>query len=283
MSSAKTALTFHREIMGDFRWLRRVRPAALQGLLGRLLLPMERRRILATDVGLRLYSDPVTILGRELASHGRFEPATEAVFRAEIRPGDAVVDIGANEGAFTALAGVLAGPEGQVVAVEPQSRLRDLIEINLLLNGVRRFTIFSNALGEASGTQAEMNLWPYMATGASSLAHRYRFSRQRETVSFIGFDEILDRCGIERAAFVKVDTEGFEDRVVESMLDCIRAGRVAKLFLDYHRPILEQRDVDADIVHRALLDAGLTVRSGDTVKLSGYVLYAHGSLPSEAA
>jgi predicted methyltransferase len=48
-----------------------------------------------------------------------YEPEVTAVFGRVSRPGDVVIDVGANVGWFTLLAASLVGPGGKVVVCEP--------------------------------------------------------------------------------------------------------------------------------------------------------------------
>ena len=47
---------------------------------------------------------------------------TVAIFNSELASGQVVLDIGANEGVFSALCGKIVGKDGLVIAIEPQSR-----------------------------------------------------------------------------------------------------------------------------------------------------------------
>src|SRR5438477_3827477 len=49
----------------------------------------------------------------------RFEPYTTRLFESAIKPASTVLDIGANIGYFSILAGRAAGPQGKVYAFEP--------------------------------------------------------------------------------------------------------------------------------------------------------------------
>jgi FkbM family methyltransferase len=265
-----------RSMVRRSQWLRRVRPFALRALLARVAAPDGRRRIVTTSEGLSLYLDPLSHLGSSIGTTGTYEPENTDLFKRSIRPGDAILDIGANEGYFSALAARLAGPGGFVAAVEPQHRLRDVIEINLRLNGTPgRFRLFNAAVGEAEGSAGRLHLYPFLNNGASSLVRKGRFLRAEQPVEFVSIDTILRESGVDHFDFVKVDTEGFEDKVIEALLDSIRAGRVATLYVDYHEPILRSRGVDPRNVHQKLLDAGMRLGEGtEPQRFSGYVLYA---------
>jgi len=131
----------------------------------RLMAPDERRRIIDTGIGIRFYAYPLTHLGRKMILDSRYEENTVETFRSEIKPGQFVLDVAANEGFFSALAGTIVGSQGLVISIEPQSRLKDLIEINFRINNVENFKIFLNALGGKDDQESELSLYPSMYTG----------------------------------------------------------------------------------------------------------------------
>ena len=266
---------FHHELLNDFKWLFNTRPMFLASILLRLFAPEERRRIIDTNMGIRLYIDPFTRLGHDIIEYGVFEQDTVNIFNSEIKEGNIVLDIGANEGIFSTLAGSIVGCNGLVIAVEPQSRLRDLIEINLKLNNIKSSKVFLNAIGESDGLEGRLNLYPVFNMGASSIVRKYRFSGDRyvENFKFISIQSILEQCEINAFDFVKIDVEGFEHKVVKELLPFIESGRIKKLFLDYHTEILKMQNVNPVDIHKSLLDCGMKVKQGDVHHLSSYVLY----------
>jgi len=255
------------------RWVLNVRPLVLRGLVAKIFGPIDRRRLVTLDDGLKMFLDPLSILGRDVAETGTFEPETIEIFRSEVGPGDRVLDIGANEGFFSAMAGRLVGEAGFVASVEPQYRLRDLVEINMRANDVAAFRVFNAAVGGDEGAIGELNLYPAINSGATSLVRRARFMRTTQPTTFVSVETILRKCAVDRFDFVKVDTEGFEAEVVDALLPSIEAGRIGKLLVDYHQRILDDRGIDPKAIHRKVLDAGMTPRAGEPRGFSGYVLY----------
>jgi FkbM family methyltransferase len=193
------------------------------------------------------------------------------------------LDIGANEGFFSALAGRCVGPQGLVLAVEPQRRLRDVIELNLRLNDVRRFRVYRNAFGGADGTAGRIHLYPSLNSGVASIGRRYRLARRADDFTFVDLARIMQDCSIGKVDFVKVDVEGFEHRVVRSLLPHLTAGVIGGLHIDFHAPLLRAAGIEPTDVHQSILDEGYQVALGDAQHLNSYLLYERADATSAGA
>lgn len=74
------------------------------------------------------------------------EPEVVAVMARALRPGDVVVDGGANVGFFTLLMSVLVGPGGWVHAFEPEPGNRKALVRNIELNNLMQVTLCAKPL-----------------------------------------------------------------------------------------------------------------------------------------
>lgn len=253
-------------------WLCRVRPQPIGVLLADRLLGNERRRLLATPAGIKLYLDPFGFLGAKLLQTGSYEPGTDAIFRKCIKPGFTVLDVGANEGYFSILASLLAGPEGRVVAVEPQARCIEILKRNLAANGIGHCSIVEAALGDSDAI-SDIHLMPAFNTGASSLVRKYRWAKRRQRVRTLTGLTLSQQTGLSRFDFVKIDVEGYEPEVVEGLLPLLNAGSIGLLLIDFHHSILKQRGIKAEEIRKKLIGAGM--RSTDE-RSDRYELYSYG-------
>lgn len=220
--------------LAKYGWLTKLRPQALADPLIRLL---SHRKLIECQ-GLRLYIDPLSDLGRVILTENIYEADVVEVFRQEIRPGDVVFDIGANEGFYSALAASLAGPSGTVIAVEPQSRLYEVLTINLALNAQGRTNIYMAAIHDDSGATVELSLTPLSNTGASSLVRPYRWSGATEQADTISVDDIFHAEDIDVIDFIKIDVEGFEHEVIKSMGKLFESKSVRCIFISIVLTIL---------------------------------------------
>ena len=127
-----------------------------------------------------------------------------AFFYAYLKPGDRVLDIGANIGDTVLTAAIQVGPEGQVWAVEPHPRTYQFLVSNLELNHIRNVETLNCAVGETSGEvvfaddrRDDMN-----RVGIGTL-----------TVPLARLDDLV-KCR-DSIALLKVDVEGYEKPVID--------------------------------------------------------------------
>ncbi len=99
---------------------------------------------LAPGISLKLHYDPDQLVTRFLLRRRVFEPWLTNFLILNLRPGQTVLNIGANVGYFTVLSAKLVGESGSVVAFEPlyASSLRR----NLRLNGLKEQTSSSRGV-----------------------------------------------------------------------------------------------------------------------------------------
>ena len=248
----------------------RIRPS----ILATPLMWLWRRRLIIERDGLKVFVDPASNLGQMIYRYGRYEELTHDIFKKFIRPGDVVLDIGANEGYFSALAAVLAGSNGRVIAVEPQSRLHDILEINLALNSGAPWELVPGVVAETDGETVAINLYPVGNTGATSLVRRARVGSRTEQVRTWTPEAIARQCGVDRFDFVKIDVEGFEPEVVRAFEPMLARRQVRTILLDYHGRILRNRGIDPVSIHQQILAHGYRLVEGDP--RSEYTIYDGG-------
>lgn len=80
-----------------------------------------------------------------------YEPFETEVFQRLLRPGDTVIDLGANIGIYTLLAAKIIGPSGSVWAFEPDPRNFALLTKNIQENGYTQITAVQKAVSHQSG------------------------------------------------------------------------------------------------------------------------------------
>lgn len=159
------------------------------------------------NTGETLLVRPGDILGRTVYFFGDLDPQITWVCKQLLRPGDAVLDIGANIGLVTTIAASRVGPTGCVYAFEPQPRLARMIEQSAALNGWHHVTVHALALGDHHGTMA-LSVPP--DDGGRGTLVTQRQGDDSLEVPVRRLDACLgDRLDL-RIRLLKIDVEGFE-------------------------------------------------------------------------
>lgn len=235
------------------RVLPHIRPAFVAALVKRAF--HIKRMPFATDEG-TFALDPISNLGCALTGGSGYEQQMVQTLKACLKPGDVFVDLGANEGYFTVIAGGLVGHAGRVIAIEPQPRLQTVIRQNISLNGIAdRVTICQVAVGDEAGT-ADFFLTSDLNTGASGFVRRTRYPLRSVKVPMLTLAGLLARNDIPFVDFLKVDVEGSEYEAVLGSREVFREHRVKMIALELHASILQQRHLDPESICRFLEGCG---------------------------
>lgn len=191
----------HRALSG-VPWAKRTLYALEGGVL----------RVLEGATGFR--TPPTDYPGFRLALLlGRFEPETVAHARQVLKSGDVAVDVGAHVGYYTRLFSRLVGPEGLVVAVEPDPKNWSFLRRNL---GKRQVRLFPVAVGREEG---EAELYAPPSHSASKGLWRIPEGLLQGRVAVRPLSALLEEAGIgeRRVRFLKLDVEGAEKEALESL------------------------------------------------------------------
>lgn len=157
--------------------------------------------------GERLFLPEYSNLAGLIIACGTHEPVEHLFLYRLTRPGDEVIDVGANIGLYTLL---LACEGARVYAFEPSTQARSVLTHNVMLNGVMSSVrVFPYALGETNG----------FAHLTTRFEGRNRIVDEREgteQVEMITLDRWLLREGknTRRVAFLKIDAEGYDEAVL---------------------------------------------------------------------
>jgi FkbM family methyltransferase len=231
--------------------LMRVRPASLGSLLKKGL--RVRRSVITTDAG-RFYVDPVSGFGALLA-RGHYEPDLVVALWSLLGPGSCFVDVGANEGYFSVIAARLVGESGTVIAIEPQRRLRSVLEKNFELNSIPNVQLVAAAISDRAGS-ATLHLSPDTNSGSTGLTQSTSYRTAQDTVETLTLEELLDRRGVTQVDLMKMDIEGFEYEAILGSPQLFRTHRVRALALELHGRALVARQRFAEDILSFLKSCG---------------------------
>lgn len=141
-----------------------------------------------------------------------------------IRPGDTVLDIGANIGIVTLWLSKLVGQTGQVHAFEPNPELQRILKSTFDHNQVSNVCLHPIALGAEQG-HLELRVPRVNAGNASLIYHRNLSDCDVFKVPVRPLSQIIEEEGLTSIRLIKIDVEGFEANVLQGAQEIFESVR----------------------------------------------------------
>jgi FkbM family methyltransferase len=156
---------------------------------------------------------------------GLYERTTRRAIHRWVRPGSVVLDVGANIGAHTLELARRVGPSGKVIAFEPTSFAHTKLLRNLALNPSLAAIVKAEQLmlAASDGRRTELQIyssWPLVPADGLHSNHLGRL-QPTEGAAGVSLDSYLERAGISRVDFIKLDVDGYECEVLEGARHCL--------------------------------------------------------------
>lgn len=172
--------------------------------------------------GQMLYLKKDIYVGRSFDLYGEFSENEVAVLSQLIRPGDTVLEAGANIGAHTVFFAKTVGPAGTVIAYEPLRFVHQILCANLALNELTNVHARHAALGDVSGQIAVpvLNYSKYNNFGGLSIGEG-----NETAVNEMIASDTIDNLNLQKLRFIKADVEGMEVNVVRGAVQTIQRLR----------------------------------------------------------
>jgi FkbM family methyltransferase len=187
-------------------------------------------------------------VGRAMYLWGEHDPRITAVIIAAVRSGDTVLDIGANFGVTGLLAAKCVGPTGTVHLFEPQPLVASCLRTSLMINGFSNAVVHQCALSDRPGT-AVMTIEDSSNLGMTTLLTSRPDSMNGSRTLRVRIENAGDYVAsleCTTVALIKIDVEGYEAIVLESMRQQLLDMRVPVLLFEWHmdeRNFHEQKPV----------------------------------------
>lgn len=159
------------------------------------------------------------VIGRSIALYGEWAAAEIHLLQQFLRPGDNVIDVGANIGTHAIPLAKAIGDGGVLFAFEPQPLVRQVLCTNVALNGLSNVRDFSSAVSDVSGQIHVNSRWALQRQNIGGL-----------NLEAAGGDELipmirLDELNLPRIALMKMDVEGMEAKVIRGARGLIEKDR----------------------------------------------------------
>jgi len=147
---------------------------------------------------------------------GETNPLETAFVRNHLRKGDAMIDVGAHNGWYSMVASQSVGPQGHVIAFEPNPQCIKVFRKNLVLNESHNIRFVNAALSDRTGSAL---FWIGDDMGGSLMKdqtqHVSNVAVRRKKVRTYRLDDYLAQKNIiQPIRLIKIDVEGAELEVL---------------------------------------------------------------------
>lgn len=165
-----------------------------------------------------------------LYNFGEYEPYATNVFLNLIKPGDTVIDIGANIGYYTVLGATKVGAKGKVLAIEPEPTNLSYLKRNLSQNNIQNTQIFAGAVSRETGTL------PLYLSSTSAGEHSLVVKTDKAiSVPVETLDHLVGAYKL-KPTLIKIDVEGAEMDVLAGASKTLSSLRPTIIFEYSLRP-----------------------------------------------
>jgi FkbM family methyltransferase len=169
-------------------------------------------------------------LSDQIRRDGIYERCETVLTCQIVKPGDTVLDIGANIGYYTLLASKLVGSSGQVYAFEPELQNFEILKWNVDNLGHEN-TICTNA--GISDYTGEANLFLCRDNPGGHHLHEPVDFEEAQAVQITSVDDFL-KGEAERVDYIKIDAQGAEQSILAGMKNTLEKNRdTLKLLLEF--------------------------------------------------
>lgn len=227
-------------------WLARFRGRTTLKLSDPAIAPVFR-------IGNRLEAEKIALLD--------YEKELLEQFLAQIRPGDTVLDIGANIGLYSLPAAMKTGAHGRVHSFEPVPLWFSRLAENLQMNHIAHVTLHNLGLSDQGGS-CPFTLKNIQGSGMGSIMDGYSGhtgAKKTETIQvrLENGDDYLQQQGIPVPQAVKIDVEGAELRVLSGLRKTLSDSSCRFIMCEVHPQYL---NTGHEAVEKMLAELGFACR-----------------------
>jgi FkbM family methyltransferase len=192
-------------------------------------------RVVAAWDGTLFHVRAGDVIEGEIARGGAFEPEVQLALFRWLRPGDNVIDAGANIGCHACPMATRVAPHGRVLAIEPVGRLADRLEANCRLNGIDNVAVSRRAV--SSGAARRPLVVPHHDADNQGNASFYRApgaSGDVVEVETTTIDALVAEAGFTDLRLIKTDLEGEDFAALIGARETLERWRPTVAF-EFHR------------------------------------------------
>ena len=197
--------------------------------------------------GHKLFLDSRNSMG--LTIFKNHEPHETSLVKKKVKKGDVVLDIGANIGYFTLIFAKLVGEEGKVFSFEPDPTNFALLKKNIKINGYKNIIPIQKAV---SNKTSKIKLHLSKSNYANHTIYDKKHNHKSIDVNVIKLDDYFNTYK-GKIDFVKIDTEGVEEKVIKGMPNILNKNKNLKILSEFWVHGMDQAGIKPENFLKSLI------------------------------
>lgn len=184
-----------------------------------------------TEDGIHVRCQVGDVISMSVYLFATWEPDLSEFMRRRLRPGDTFIDVGANIGYMSALASRIVGPDGAVVAIEPEPATGAALQETVAMNDLTNIRLVTAAVSDRDG-ELPLFVGPSYWHGFTSTVAPPKGVKEQDPRALLQehgsvragpLGSLLTREELAAARLIKIDVEGAEDRVLAGIVASVDA------------------------------------------------------------
>ncbi len=188
----------------------------------------DHRAVAMTSFNRRIILDTRNIQNYSIITHGVFEKGVAWAIEKHLKPGQTMLDIGANIGFFTLLGCHTVGPKGKVYSFEPNPDVFAMMEQSVHINAFRKRSVQHNVAAFDRVDEIELTWSPAKHGGGRLVTtDQVKLDECSAKIRALPVDDLVDEADLP-VSLIKIDTEGSESyalhgaqRILERSPGCV--------------------------------------------------------------
>jgi FkbM family methyltransferase len=201
---------------------------------------------LSVKLGNFLYNHAFSVYKRVYAVFKKRQDAFEIeLLKKQIKPGDVVLDIGANIGFYASILSELAGQKGEVHCFEPDPK--NFARLKEACGGMKNIFLNNKAVGSETG------ILTFYTSDELNVDHRTYKPESYESKFEVPAVSMDDYLAGKKVDFIKMDIQGFEIAAIKGMNATLKNNSPVKLLTEFWPYGLKQAGCSATEFYQMLL------------------------------
>jgi FkbM family methyltransferase len=177
----------------------------------------------------KIYLDEMDAL--KLSFFGEYDINETKLIEDSLRPGDVVLDIGANIGYYSLTAAKIVGDSGKVYAFEPDPLNFALLQKNIECNNYKNIIAVQKAVSNSS---EDITLFLSKENRADHRCYATDETRESVSIKATSIDEFFkEKIDDIKVDFIKIDIQGYETQAFEGMMNLLSKQKSTKIITEF--------------------------------------------------